>query len=47
DLDKNWFNDSDVVGISAGASTPNNIIEKVTIRIKSFTKNLEEELVYE
>lgn len=47
DLDKNWFNDSDVVGISAGASTPDNIIEEVTIRIKSFIKNLEEELVYE
>ena len=47
DLDKNWFKDTDVVGISAGASTPDNIIEEVTIRIKSFTKNLEKELVYE
>jgi 4-hydroxy-3-methylbut-2-enyl diphosphate reductase len=47
DLNPEWFNDSDVVGITAGASTPDNIIEDVTARIKSFSKNLEKELVYE
>jgi len=47
DLDRNWFNDTDVVGISAGASTPDNIIHEVTERIKSFTKTIEEELIYE
>ncbi len=47
DLDREWFNDTDVVGISAGASTPDNIIEEVTRRIKSFAKTFEEELVYE
>lgn len=29
DIDKNWFNYSDVVGVSAGASTPDNIIDEV------------------
>ncbi|MBC8323914.1 MAG: 4-hydroxy-3-methylbut-2-enyl diphosphate reductase [Candidatus Marinimicrobia bacterium] len=47
DLKPDWFNDSDVVGITAGASTPDNIIEDVTEKIKSYSKNLEEELVYE
>lgn len=47
DLNPEWFNDSDVVGITAGASTPDNIIEDVTAKIKSFSKNLEKELVYE
>ena len=47
DLNPEWFDDSDVVGITAGASTPDNIIEDVTAKIKSFSKNLEKELVYE
>ncbi len=47
DLEKKWFKDSDVVGITAGASTPDNIIEDVTTKIKSFSKHLEKEMVYE
>ena len=47
DAIKQWFTDSDVVGITAGASTPDNIIEDVTAKIKSFSNNLEEELIYE
>jgi len=47
DLNSEWFNDSDIVGVTAGASTPDNIIEDVTTRIKSFSNNLEEELIYE
>ncbi len=47
DLNSEWFNDSDIVGVTAGASTPDNIIEEVTTRIKSFSNNLEEELIYE
>jgi 4-hydroxy-3-methylbut-2-enyl diphosphate reductase IspH len=35
------------VGITAGASTPDNIIEDVTEKIKSFSNNLEEEFIYE
>lgn len=47
DLNPDWFKNSDTVGITAGASTPDNIIEDVTTKIKSYSQNLEEELVYE
>jgi len=47
DLDRSWFKEEDIVGITAGASTPDNIIEEVTNRIKSFSNKFEEELVYE
>lgn len=47
DLDSSWFKEDDVVGITAGASTPDNIIEDVTKKIKSFSNQFEEELVYE
>jgi len=47
DLNSDWFNESDVVGITAGASTPDNIIKNVTEKIKSFSNNLEGEMVYE
>lgn len=47
DLQKSWFREEDIVGITAGASTPDNIIAAVTKKIKSFSRNFEEELVYE
>ena len=47
DLDIDWFQQSDTVGISAGASTPDNIINQVLDGIKSIGKVTEEELVYE
>ena len=47
DLNSDWFQESDTVGVSAGASTPDNIIENVTTTIKSFGKVKEEELLYE
>ena len=47
DLNSDWFQQSDTVGVSAGASTPDNIIENVTTTIKSFGKVKEEELIYE
>ena len=47
DLDSDWFQQSDTVGVSAGASTPDNIIESVTTTIKSFGKVKEGELIYE
>jgi len=47
DLNSDWFNESDVVGITAGASTPDNIIDNVTEKIKSYSNNLEGEMVYE
>lgn len=47
DLNLDWFQESDTVGVSAGASTPDNIIENVTTTIKSFGKVKEEEMIYE
>ena len=47
DLDIDWFQKSDTVGISAGASTPDSIINQVLDGIKSIGKVTEEELVYE
>ena len=47
DLNSDWFQQSDTVGVSAGASTPDNIIEDVVTAIKSFGKVKEEELIYE
>ena len=34
DLDPAWFGSSDRVGITAGASTPNNIIEEVQTHVR-------------
>ena len=47
DLEIDWFQSSDTVGVSAGASTPDNIINQVLDKIKSIGKVTEEELVYE
>jgi 4-hydroxy-3-methylbut-2-enyl diphosphate reductase len=47
DLDADWFQKLDTVGVSAGASTPDNIINEVLDEIKSIGKVTEEELVYE
>ena len=47
DLDSDWFQQSDTVGVSAGASTPDNIIKNVVTAIKSFGKVKEKELIYE
>ena len=47
DLEIDWFQNSDTVGVSAGASTPDNIINQVLDKIKSIGKVTEEELVYE
>ena len=47
DLEIDWFQSSDTVGISAGASTPDKIISEVLDKIKSIGKVTEKELVYE
>ena len=38
DLDSKWFNDLDSVGISSGASTPDELVNEVIDRISSFRK---------
>ena len=47
DLEIDWFQNSDTVGVSAGASTPDKIISEVLDKIKSIGKVTEKELVYE
>ena len=45
DIDKAWFNDIESVGISAGASTPDNIIRKVIDKVKTISNiNIKEEI---
>ncbi len=47
DIDKTWFDDIESVGISAGASTPDNIITKVIDKVKTISNNNIEEEIYE
>ena len=47
DLEKSWFENCETVGISAGASTPDDIIRDVVEKIKEIGHVNEEEIVYE
>jgi 4-hydroxy-3-methylbut-2-enyl diphosphate reductase len=47
DLKKEMFENCDSVGISAGASTPDEIIEAVVNKIKKIGKNTEGAIIYE
>ena len=47
ELDISWFNDCETVGISAGASTPDEIINEVVNNIKMIGHVTEKEIVYE
>ena len=47
DLEKSWFENCETVGISAGASTPDDIIRSVVEKIKEIGHVSEEEIVYE
>ena len=47
ELDPIWFKDCDNVGISAGASTPDETIEEVINRIKEIGQVTEKEEIYE
>ena len=47
ELDMSWFNDCETVGISAGASTPDEIINDVVKHIKIIGRVAEKEIVYE
>ena len=45
DIDKAWFDNIESVGISAGASTPDNIINKVIDKVKTISNiNIKEEI---
>ena len=45
EINPNWFKEVEIVGISAGASTPDNIINDVLKKIKKIG-NVEKEIVY-
>ena len=47
DIDKTWFDDIESVGISAGASTPDNIINKVIEKVKTISNINTKEQIYE
>tara|TARA_B100000945_G_scaffold317893_1_gene321582 strand:+ start:2670 stop:3533 length:864 start_codon:yes stop_codon:yes gene_type:complete len=47
DLEISWFNKCDTVGISAGASTPDETIHEVVEKIKIIGKISDKELIYE
>ena len=47
ELDISWFNDCETVGISAGASTPDEIINDVVKHIKIIGRVAKKEIVYE
>ena len=47
ELNDDWFKNCEKVGISAGASTPDEIIKEVVNQIKKIGKVTEKEIVYE
>ena len=47
DLKEIWFEDCEIIGVSAGASTPDKTIDEVVDKLKLFCKNLEKEVLYE
>ena len=47
DLKESWFENCETVGISAGASTPDDIINSVVKKIREIGSVTEEELIYE
>lgn len=47
DIKTDWFKNVETVGISAGASTPDNIIQDVIQHVKKIGKVLDEEIIYE
>ncbi len=43
-LQREWFEDIDTVGITAGASAPENLVQKVVLRVQGWGGSLAEEL---
>ena len=46
ELKKSWLEGSEVIGVSAGASTPDETIKEVVDKLKLYCKNIEKEVVY-
>lgn len=47
DIQNKWFKNAGVVGISAGASTPDNVIQDVIQHVKKIGNVIDEEIIYE
>ena len=47
ELKEEWFRGIETIGVSAGASTPDETIEEVVNQLKVYCKILEREVVYE
>ena len=47
DIDESWFNNIESIGISAGASTPDNIIGQVIKKVKKISRINKKEEIYE
>ena len=47
DIDESWFNNIESIGISAGASTPYNIIAQVIKKVKKISRINKKEEIYE
>lgn len=47
DIQSKWFKRAGTVGISAGASTPDNVIQDVIQHVKKIGNIIDEEIVYE
>ncbi len=47
DIQNKWFKGAGTVGISAGASTPDNVIQDVIQHVKKIGNVIDEEIVYE
>ena len=46
ELKESWFEGSNTIGVSAGASTPDETIKEVVTQLKLYCKNLEKEVAY-
>lgn len=46
EIDPNWLVGVEAVGVSAGASTPDNIIQEVLVKLKNIGKVKKEEMIY-
>ena len=47
ELEESWFKNFELIGVSAGASTPDETIKEVVDELKLYCKNLEKEVAYE
>lgn len=47
DIQNKWFKNARIVGISAGASTPDNVIQEVIQHVKKVGNVIDKEIIYE